>query len=104
MTLEEAKVELEKFVKLKTSMRPAFVQPLLDAKEVKHGEWVTDTDNDIPMLRCSVCGSRAQKYNYMASVGTKGLSYCPYCGAQMLEDVDLTQTSLFMKYPGIREV
>lgn len=34
MTLEEAKVELEKFVKLKTTMRPAFVQPLLDAVEV----------------------------------------------------------------------
>lgn len=67
MTLEEAKVELEKFVK---------------------------------MLECSVCGSRARKYNYMASVGTKGLSYCPYCGAQMLEDVDLAQTSLFLKYPG----
>lgn len=100
MTLEEAKVELEKFVSLKTTMRPAFVQPLLDAKEVKLGEWITEKDNDTPMLRCSVCGSRARKYNYMASVGTKGLSYCPYCGAQMLEDVDLTQTSLFLKYPG----
>ena len=100
MTLEEAKVELEKFVKLKTTMRPSFVQPLLDAKEVKHGEWITEKDNDTPMLRCSVCGSKARKYNYMASVGTKGLSYCPYCGAQMLEDVDLTQTSLFLKYPG----
>lgn len=104
MTLENAKAELEKFVSLKTTMRPAFVQPLLDAKEVKHGEWITEKDNDTPMLRCSVCGSRARKYNYMASVGTKGLSYCPYCGAQMLEDVDLAQTSLFMKYPGIREV
>lgn len=101
MTLEEAKVELEKFVKLKTTMRPAFLQPLLDAVEVKHGEWITEKDNDTPMLRCSVCGSRARKYNYMASVGTNGLSYCPYCGAQMLEDVDLTQTSLFLKYPGV---
>ena len=34
MTLEEAKVELEKFVSLKTTMRPAFVQPLLEAVEV----------------------------------------------------------------------
>ena len=100
MTLENAKAELEKFVSLKTTMRPAFVQPLLDAVEVKHGEWITEKDNDTPMLRCSVCGSRARKYNYMASVGTKGLSYCPYCGAQMLENVDLTQTSLFLKYPG----
>ena len=100
MTLEEAKKDLERFVSLKTTMRPAFVQPLLDAKEVKRGEWITVKDNDTPMLECSVCGSRARKYNYMASVVTKGLSYCPYCGAQMLEDVDLTQTSLFLKYPG----
>lgn len=104
MTLENAKAELEKFVSLKTTMRPAFVQPLLDAKEVKSGEWITTIDNDMPMLECSVCGCRAKKYNFLAAVGTKGLSYCPYCGAQMLEDVDLTQTSLFMKYPGIREV
>ena len=34
MTLEEAKVELEKFVSLKTTMRPAFVQPLMEAVEV----------------------------------------------------------------------
>lgn len=34
MTLENAKAELEKFVSLKTTMRPAFVQPLLDAVEV----------------------------------------------------------------------
>ena len=34
MTLENAKAELEKFVSLKTAMRPAFVQPLLDAVEV----------------------------------------------------------------------
>ena len=88
MTLEEAKAELEKFVSLKTTMRPAFVQPLLDAKEVKRGEWITEKDNDTPMLRCSVCGSRARKYNYMASVGTKGLSYCPYCGARITEVTD----------------
>ena len=60
MTLEEAKVELEKFVSLKTTMRPAFVQPLLDAKEVKHGEWITEKDNDTPMPRCSPCGSSAR--------------------------------------------
>ncbi len=34
MKLEDAKAEMLKFVKLKTSMRPAFVQPLLDAVEV----------------------------------------------------------------------
>ena len=34
MTLEKAKQELEKFVKLKTTLRPAFVDVLLNAEEV----------------------------------------------------------------------
>lgn len=100
MKLEDAKAEMLKFVKLKTTMMPSFVQPLLVSVEQKHGEWVTEIDTDVPMLKCSVCGCRATKYNYLASVGTKGLAYCPYCGAQMEEDVRLTQTSLYMKYPG----
>jgi len=48
MTLEEAKVELEKFVSLKTTMRPAFVQPLLDAVEVvrcKDCKWWDSNEN-----------------------------------------------------------
>ena len=34
MTLDEAKRDLEKFVKLKTTLRPAFVDVLLNAEEV----------------------------------------------------------------------
>lgn len=34
MKLEDAKAEMLKFVKLKTTMMPSFVQPLLDAVEV----------------------------------------------------------------------
>lgn len=36
MTLEEAKNELEKFVKLKTTMRPAFLDVILKAEPVVH--------------------------------------------------------------------
>lgn len=47
MTLPEAKAELEKFVKLKTTLRPAFVDVLLNAdlvevvrcRECKHYDW-----------------------------------------------------------------
>lgn len=35
MTLDEAKAELEKFVRLKTTMRPAFIDVLLNA-----GKWI----------------------------------------------------------------
>ena len=81
MTLEEAKVELEKFVKLKTSMRPAFVQPLLDAKEVKHGHWKrTDIlfcrQNSV---RCSCCGHLTPTYGKVLD------SFCRFCGAEMDE-------------------
>ena len=41
MTLEEAKEELVKFVKLKTTQRPVFVDVLLEAEE--------------PVLRCKDC-------------------------------------------------
>lgn len=34
MTLEKAKQELEKFVQLKTTLRPSFVDVLLNAEEV----------------------------------------------------------------------
>lgn len=36
MTIDEAKKELEKFVKLKTTMRPAFLDVILKAEPVVH--------------------------------------------------------------------
>lgn len=54
MTLEEAKVELEKFVKLKTSMRPAFVQPLLDAVEVVRCKDCRWFENDGYHTNCQI--------------------------------------------------
>jgi hypothetical protein len=95
MTLEEAKKDMERFVTLKTSMRPAFVDVLLQAQEIKRGEWKRDIDNGAGMLRCSVCECRAREEPYRRSLGTKGLAYCPYCGAKMEDDVILNQISLF---------
>ena len=37
MTLEEAKKELEKFVKLKTTQRPAFLDVILEGLEYEEG-------------------------------------------------------------------
>lgn len=54
MTLEEAKVELEKFVKLKTTMRPAFVQPLLDAVEVVRCKDCRWYENDGYHTNCQI--------------------------------------------------
>lgn len=72
MTLEKAKQELEKFVQLKTTLRPTFVDVLLNAEEVKHGHWLW-----VDGVRCSICNYKLQ---------TTGLpSYCPNCGAKMDE-------------------
>lgn len=60
MTLDEAKAELEKFVQLKTTLRPTFVDVLLNAdvvevvrcKDCKHSDtYPTEADNDMP-LKC----------------------------------------------------
>lgn len=90
MTLENAKAELEKFVSLKTTMRPAFVQPLLDAVEQKHGHWII---RDIPgtyfyQITCSECSedvtSSAPCIGFLPNAKVLW-DYCPYCGAKMDE-------------------
>ena len=103
MTLEEAKVELEKFVKLKTSMLPAFVQPLLDAVEQKHGHW---TIEDIityersyggtlyePVYKCSRCGRVTESYvrgdEPIMPEDAGFPEFCGHCGAKMDEVEDV---------------
>lgn len=64
MTLEQAKAELEKFVKLKTTQRPAFVDVLLEAEE--------------PVLRCKDCVF--YWYQKLKQDGTPDKRYSPsYC-------------------------
>ena len=78
MTLEKAKQELEKFVQLKTTLRPAFVDVLLNAEEVKHGHWTDRAQSilGVPTEACSECAEWSIGYNK---------DYCPCCGAKMDE-------------------
>ena len=83
MTLDEAKRGLEKFVKLKTTLRPAFVDVLLNAEEVKHGHWtyerLTNTNGgSYSVVCCSNCQARIPWVT----------KYCPCCGAKMDEVED----------------
>ena len=53
--------------------------------ERKKGKWKRIYDTGIPMLECSVCGRGAFEKEYRFSLGTDGLQFCPYCGADMRE-------------------
>jgi hypothetical protein len=50
--------------------------------EVKHGEWIYNTDDFTPKMRCSVCG-----YNKPLVAGQiteqEPNDYCNKCGAKM---------------------
>ena len=51
-------------------------RPVADVEEVKHGEWIYDSNTDEP--RCSECGEGA-----LEGIITP---YCPHCGAKMEEE------------------
>ena len=84
MTLDEAKKEMVKFVELKTTLRPAFVDPILKAEEVKHGHWI---NKGFEPTRCSVCGITVDAINGIPWA-IKSFKYCPNCGAKMDEVED----------------
>lgn len=84
MTLDEAKKAMVKFVELKTTLRPAFVDPILKAEEVKHGHWI---NKGFEPVRCSVCGITVDAINGIPWA-IKSFKYCPYCGAKMDEVED----------------
>ena len=55
--------------------------PTTDVAEVNHGEWIYNTDDFTPKMRCSVCG-----YNKPLVAGVieqEPNDYCPHCGAKM---------------------
>jgi len=81
MTLEKAKEELMKFVRLKTTMWPEFASVLTsaDVQEVKHGNWVGIDDFPHEIWECNRCGRIIE--------GDRE-NYCPNCGASMMDEVE----------------
>ena len=59
-----------------------YFTPAADVVEVRHGEWVYNTDDFTPKMRCSVCG-----YNKPLIAGEnikqEPNNYCNECGAKM---------------------
>ena len=84
MTLDEAKRDLEKFVKLKTTLRPAFVDVLLNTEEVKRGHWER-TDAYPHRVYCSECYATLVPNDEWLELYKISSNYCPNCGAKMDE-------------------
>ena len=88
MTLEEARKELEKFVRLKTTQRPVFLDVILEATEPKRGHWeLYDSQSGYAYnWRCSAC----KKYHFHNGEMLEKYKYCPNCGAKMFDkDIDV---------------
>jgi DNA-directed RNA polymerase subunit RPC12/RpoP len=52
-------------------------QPTADVVEVKHGEWMWDTEDN---YECSLCGTKTRVDEVM---GMPTYNYCPKCGTKM---------------------
>ena len=53
-------------------------EPTIDAEPVKHGKWLTDTQEVDSCIKCSVCGVELDKY----IIGGDMPEYC-LCGTKM---------------------
>lgn len=84
MTLEEAKIELEKFVKLKTTMRPAFLDVILKAEPIRRGHWIRGEKIYPDMLNDTTYGYWCSECHHADVHGDNvEVPYCWHCGAKM---------------------
>ena len=45
--------------------------------------WVWSEDNGEPFCKCPKCDCGMNPYDYSHAVGTRGWSFCPYCGEDL---------------------
>lgn len=51
--------------------------------EPELNKYISRIDNECIMLECPECKSRIISTAFSFAVGTKGYSFCPYCGSDM---------------------
>lgn len=56
-----------------------FSKEYVDYEKPLH-RYVNAIDNGCKMLRCPECKCQIQAYPFSYAVGTRGYSFCPYCG------------------------
>lgn len=59
-------------------------------KKFNFGRWIKTQDNDEPFLKCPECGCGIVWEPYQMAIGTNGMHYCPYCGSDMWDGIQLT--------------
>ncbi len=55
-------------------------------KTFDFGKWEHTVDNDADMLRCPKCKCGILLKPYCDAIGTRGTSFCPYCGADLRDE------------------
>lgn len=66
-------------------------------QEYKKGAWINTEDTGTDMLECPKCECRVITSSYLRAVGTKGMRFCPYCGADNSEEQGQTNIFEFME-------
>lgn len=69
-------------------------QPTVDAKPMRCGEWIYNTDDFTPHIRCSVCGYNKPLTANETTIteiitNEEPLNFCNNCGAKMKRSNDL---------------
>ena len=55
-------------------------------KSYETWKWNLRYDTGGRFLECPKCKSRVKLDQYIKAVGTKGMSFCPYCGEDLREE------------------
>lgn len=57
----------------------------INYKTFELGDWIKTVDNGADFLKCPDCGCGIIFEWYARAVGTKGLTFCPYCGQRRIK-------------------
>ena len=68
--------------------QPRVCQEPCQYREPPANKYNTTVDNGSTMLECPECKCRIQYNAFTYAVGTLGFSFCPYCGADVREEMN----------------
>lgn len=66
--------------------QPRVCQEPCQYREPPASKYNTTVDNGSTMLECPECGCRIQYNAFTYAVGSRGFSFCPYCGVDVRKE------------------